>query len=164
VVRVWLADHEDLAARGGLVDVVLVGGDAVLVDDRRAIAAPRVVDVQLAVRRELRVERQPEESLLAAADNPAPNVEERRRARSGLQRPDRSALLDDEAAAGSVAGVRQQDRIVEARAGVLERDIDRGRVEREAAGGAGERAESEENRGGRDGEAPDQRQLSASNR
>jgi hypothetical protein len=37
-------------------------------------------------------------------------------------------------------------------------------VEPEAARRAGERAQSEENRGGRDGDAADQRQLSASNR
>jgi hypothetical protein len=110
------------------------------------------------------VERQPEQPLLAAAHDPSPDIEERRRARSGLQCPDRAALLDDEAAAGAVAGIRQEDRRVEARSGRLERDVDRGRVEPEAARRAGERAQSEENRGGRDGDAADQRQLSASNR
>ena len=67
VVRVRLAIDEELAAGRALVDVVRVRGDPVFVDDRGAVDARRVVDVQLAVRLEARVEREAEEAAFAAA-------------------------------------------------------------------------------------------------
>ena len=113
VIGIGLGDHEDLAARPERDDV-RVRCHPVLVDDRRAVGLPGVVDVELAVRRERRVEREAEQAPLAAADDERVDIEERRRGRSGLERPDRAGLLDDEPAPRPVPRVRDEDRVAEA--------------------------------------------------
>ena len=158
MVLVRLGDREDLTPGRALVDVVRIGRDPVLVDDGRTVGRPGVVDVELAVRREVRVEREAKQPALAAAGDPRADVEEGRPVRAGGEGPDVTGLLDDEEAVGSVAGIRYEDRVVEAGTNLAEGNGDPGRVEGDRGRAGREDADDQcgEKRAG--SEPPDQRQ------
>ena len=120
-------------------------------------AGARVVDVQLAVGGEAGVERKAEQPALAATDHARVDVEERCPAGAALERPDIARLLDHEPAPGSVAGVRQEDRLLEAGPDRSQRDVDPGRVEGQSGRRPGSEPERDDEDDGDGGKPTDQR-------
>jgi hypothetical protein len=91
--------------------------------DPRVAVRICVVDEDPGVRREVRVERDPEESPLATARDPVRDVEESRAGeRAGSDDPDLAALLGDEDPAAAVARVDDGQRFDEAADDLIEAD------------------------------------------
>ena len=85
-----------------------------ILDDPRVAVTVRVVDVEPPVRPVLRVERKPEETLLAARLDASTDVEKRLRANAaGGDDADPPGLLDDVQAAGFARRRRESDRGLE---------------------------------------------------
>src|SRR5262245_4553876 len=104
-----------------------------------------------------------EEAALAAADHAAADVQERRAGRVAIDdRPDVAGLLDHEPAPGAVAGIRQQDGVIEAGRDGPQRDVDLRRVERHAAGRHRTEPQEEDQDETERREPTNQRQLSGS--
>jgi hypothetical protein len=90
------------------------------------------------------------------------DVEEGPPGRTLLERSDGAGLLDDEAAPRAVAGVRDEDRVAEARRDRLERDVDAGRIEALSRRRRRVETEDEDETGDQGCQATGQRQLSGS--
>ena len=105
VIGEGLRDHEQRLFLGGR-DVRIRRGDPVLGDHRRAIGRARVVHEEPAVLLELRMEREPQEALLAAEQHARRDVQkDRRRYGPGPEDLDDPALLDDEQASAAIVRI-----------------------------------------------------------
>ena len=112
VIRERLRDRQDDSLRtSASARFAIAGADAIRRDHRRAVAGARVVDVEPAVGRVLRMKREAQQAALAAGDDQPPRCRGTawRATHAVAQDADGSALLDDEEAAAAVAGMRDVD-------------------------------------------------------
>jgi hypothetical protein len=136
VVRVRLVDGQE-AHTAPRRHPVRVRPDRVAVDARVAGAVGEV-DVDVGLRREVRMERETEQASFATGRDRAREVEERRRQPLAAgDDPHATGLLDDEEATAAVAGPRDEDWFVKSARdeGQAQRDV--GGVERCRGRGAG---------------------------